>query len=454
MLIRLILKNFLSFKDETEFNLLPNKSQRLPHHKLTQNGIDFLRMSAIYGANGSGKSNMIKAMANLERFVMEGKIPDNTNQFKFKLSKENKELPISIGIEFFAKGKIYYYSLTFDTGVILQESLLESRKDEDILIFERDNSNEKQSIDFFKGYKDDPKNELFIQVLSEKLLQKNELLLSFLYSKYREDFEDVRASYSWFDKTLIIISADAIVEAIPHVLDSYSELMEFANDFLPTLNTGIQSLAVKRERFEDAIGEKNLRGAGVSDIMDKLKQNPNAISVIGNRQTGEQFALLLENEELTLKSIVANHLDDNGNEVEFGIKLESDGTQRLIDYIPAIYGIIEEECVYLIDEIERSIHPKTIKEIITKISHDVRAKGQLIFTTHESCLLDQEILRPDEIWFAQKSLDGASKLYPLSDFNIHHTANIENGYLNGRFGGIPFLSNLQDLNWHKYDISE
>jgi hypothetical protein len=88
-----------------------------------------------------------------------------------------------------------------------------------------------------------------------------------------------------------------------------------------------------------------------------------------------------------------------------------------------------------------------IKDIIRKISESENAKGQLIFTTHESCLLDQSIFRPDEIWFAQKDVEQATQLYPLSDFNIHKTANIENGYLDGRYGGIPFLSNLKDLNW-------
>ncbi len=150
---------------------------------------------------------------------------------------------------------------------------------------------------------------------------------------------------------------------------------------------------------------------------------------------------------------MTTHLNDKGEEVEFSIGMESDGTKRLIDYIPALNGIINDESVYLIDEIERSIHPITIKEIISKISLDSSAKGQLIFTTHESSLLDQDILRPDEIWFAQKDIDGSSKLYSLSDYNIHNTANIENGYLNGRYGGIPFLSNLRDLNWHKYEIS-
>jgi hypothetical protein len=104
-------------------------------------------------------------------------------------------------------------------------------------------------------------------------------------------------------------------------------------------------------------------------------------------------------------------------------------------------------CKYVVDEIERSIHPIMIKDIIRKLSESETAKGQLIFTTHESGLLDQSIFRPDEIWFAQKDAEQATQLYPLSDYNIHKTANIENGYLNGRYGGIPFLSNLKDLHW-------
>ena len=93
------------------------------------------------------------------------------------------------------------------------------------------------------------------------------------------------------------------------------------------------------------------------------------------------------------------------------------------------------------------MHPILIKDIIENLSNSETAKGQLVFTTHESCLLDQEILRPDEIWFAQKDEAQATQLYPLSDFNIHKTASIEKGYLNGRYGGIPFLANLKDLNW-------
>ncbi|MBU0487434.1 MAG: AAA family ATPase [Bacteroidetes bacterium] len=452
MLLRFIAKNIFSFKEETEFNLFPNKTQRLQHHKVKQNEFDVLRLSAIYGANGSGKSNLIKAISLLESMIEEGKINNDSSEIKFKLSDENKDIPISLGIEFYAKSKIYYYAITFDMDIVLSESLVESRKDIDILIFERSNESNTQTILFHDGYNVNEKNKFFVDVLAEKLLQKNELLLSFLNSKYKEEFIDVSNAYNWFDSTLVIIKPDAKPGGIAQILDTNRGINDFANIFFSNLNTGISKINVDKKKYEEFSGSADIR---ILDcILDDFKKGQNRLSVLTHSETGEEATLVYENGEVFVKRLVTSHSNDKGVDIEFSIGMESDGTKRLIDYIPALNGIINEDKVYLIDEIERSIHPITIKAIITKISFDQTAKGQLIFTTHESCLLDQEIFRPDEIWFAQKDVGGASKLYSLSDFNIHNTANIENGYLNGRYGGIPFLSNLHDLNWHKYEVSQ
>ncbi|MDI9365800.1 MAG: ATP-binding protein [Flavobacterium sp.] len=424
----------------------------MPHHKIKQNEFEILRLSAIYGANGSGKSNLIKSIALLESMVENGKLDTSLNDRKFKLNNLNEAIPTSIGIEFFSNDKAYYYTLTFDNDIILNETLLESKKNTDVLIFERNNENNIQTINFYDGYIESKKNKLFVEVLAEKILQKNEILLSFLNSKYKDEFIDVANAFSWFDTTLVIIHPDAKPSGLAHILDLNLDLKEFANNLIAKLNTGISKLNIERKKIEESI--ENLDKKKIKSIIDNLKKEPNLLSVITHSETGEEAILVHENNETYLKKIITTHLNNKGDGIEFSINLESDGTKRLIDYIPAFNGIINENRVYIIDEIERSIHPITIKEIITKISLDHLAKGQLIFTTHESCLLDQDILRPDEIWFAQKDIDGASKLYSLSDFNIHNTANIENGYLNGRYGGIPFLSNLKDLNWHKYEVSD
>lgn len=452
MLIRFVVKNLYSFSKETEFNLLPNKTQRLSHHKIRSNDIDFLRFSAIYGANGSGKSNLIKSVALLESMVEDGKLKTQLDELKFKLKTSYQNEPTSLGIEFLAKNKLYYYSLTFHKNEILNEYLAESSKDKDELIFERNFENKVQSVEFFESYYEDPKNKLFADVLAEKLIQKNELIITFLAKKYQEDFPSIKDVFDWFDTTLVIIRPDAKPGAIAHVLDLMPKKKDFAKDFICSLNTGISNLEIETNVFEEFVGKDEL--ASFKRIVDDFKDDPDMIRTLTNSETGEEISLVHENGELLTKRLVTSHLNHKGEGVDFNLGEESDGTKRLIEYMLAFESIINESKVYLIDEIERSIHPIMIKEIISKISHDQEANGQLIFTTHESNLLDQDILRPDEIWFVQKDVDGSSKLYSLSDFKIHNTIDIQNGYLSGRYGGIPFLSKLKDINWHKYEISE
>ena len=461
MLIRFIAKNLFSFDEETEFNVFPNKTQRLPHHKVKKNGIDILRLTAIYGANGAGKSNLIRSIWLLKLMIQESKVIDNFDDIKFKLSERNLQSPISVAIEFYHLSKIYYYTLTFDEGVILNEALYESKEDQDILIFERNIENNKQRIVFFGAYIKNEKNRLFVEVLAEKILQKNELLLSFLNAKYQTEFIDVSNVCHWFDKNLIILYPNSKPSGLPQEIDKNNDFKSFINNFISTLNVGISNISIAKGRLNDFLDSAGIIGEipiidekVIREFIDNIKKNPNQILNVENSKTGDEVTFVVENDEVISKRIIIAHSSKKGYPIPFFTNMESDGTKRLLDYLPALYQIINEEKVYLIDEIERSIHPLTIKEIMSKLSLDEAAKGQLIFTTHESCLLDQEILRPDEIWFAQKDIDGASKLYSLSDFNVHHTANIENGYLNGRYGGIPFLSNLKDLNWHKYEVLE
>lgn len=445
MLLRFIAKNIYSFKDETEFNLFPNKAQGLQHHKVKSGDFEFLRYSAIYGANGSGKSNLIKAISFLETLVKEGKLPSETEDIKFKLNDDNLKLPISLAIEFITESKPYFYAITFDGDKILYEYLAESNKTDDILVFERNSETEIQEIKFYEEYYKTDKEKLFAEVLSEKLIQKNELLITFLSKKYPEDFKAIRAAFDWFDETLVIIKPDAKPGNIAHILDKEPTIKAFANKFIPSLNTGISEIEIEKKKFEEFFSNNDIKLT--KRIINDLKNEPNKISLIVDRNTGEEITLAYENDEIVVKRLITKHKNSLGTNTDFNLDQESDGTKRLIDYIPAFKGIINDNKVYVIDEIERSIHPMTIKEIMTKLALDENVKGQLIFSTHESNLLDQSIFRTDEIWFAQKDFDGSSKIYSLSDFKIHNTINIENGYLKGRFGGIPFLGNLKDLNW-------
>lgn len=443
MLIRFQVKNLYSFEEETEFNLLTNDSEHLPHHKKHCNGVDFLRLSAIYGANASGKSNFVRAIGLLQNIVKKGKIIDEVSDYKFKLSKEALTKPISLAIELLSNSKMYYYTLTFDQKKILNETLVETFKDkEDRIVFERSLTNERQEIPFIESEVKNEKERMFLELLSDKLLSKDELLLTFLTQKYPNEYADINNVFEWFSDVLIVLNSNFKIRGIAHKFDTDDSTTMFANAFIPTLGTGIQKIDIQKREIVGQGNEMNY-------LKDNIKNDQEQLFTNTNPDTGEEITFVMEeNDKIFAKRIFTEHLDKEGHKVFFPFGWESDGTKRLLEYTPLINGVINAEVVFVVDEIERSIHPMMIKELIRKISSDTSAQGQLIFTTHESCLLDQEILRTDEIWFTQKDKGGATHMYSLSDFNISNTANIEDGYLNGRYGGIPFLSNLKELNWH------
>ena len=155
---------------------------------------------------------------------------------------------------------------------------------------------------------------------------------------------------------------------------------------------------------------------------------------------------------MVVKQLKTEHENKEGETIQFDLSEESDGSRRLIDYLPFLILTLAGDNTFIIDEIERSIHPLLIKEIVEKFSTDNTTKGQIIFTTHESNLLDQQIFRQDEIWFVEKDSSGSSDLYSLCEFKEHNTKDIRKGYLNGRYGSIPFLANLKDLNWGNDDF--
>ncbi|WP_315061137.1 ATP-binding protein [Capnocytophaga leadbetteri] len=452
MLIRFQIKNLYSFEEETEFNLLTNDSELLPHHKKHANGVDFLRMTAIYGANASGKSNFVKAIALLQESVKRGKIIDNPNDCKFKLSEEALTKPISLGIELLSNSKMYYYTLTFEHNQILNEALIETFKEgEDRVVFERSLVEGIQQIPFVGGNVKDEKERIFLELLSEKLLSKEELLLTFLAQKYPNEYADINNVVSWFSKTLIVLTSNFKTRGITHYFDVNENVRLFIHNYLSNLSAGIENVFIETNRIEETF--PNINDKTKKEFINKLKKESDKGIAFYDEYTREEVAIVLnEDDTLSTKRLFTEHLGRNGYKERFPLRLESDGTKRLLEYAPLISDVINNERVYIVDEIERSIHPMMIKELIKKISSDTTAKGQLIFTTHESCLLDQEILRPDEIWFTQKDMGGATQMYSLSDFNISNTATVENDYLNGRYGGIPFLSNLKELNWHTDDI--
>ena len=441
MLLRLIAENITSFKDAVEFNTFPSsKSHSHENHKITCGHATALRMSAIYGANGAGKSNLLQALNLLQMLVKAETVRkiDFYDELAFKLDAQYADKPSELAIEFCYNDNVFYYHIEFTTEEILLEELFLSKRSKDIELFVRKGVEISINSDYVgKGI-----SEQFQDALN-RLVRPDMLLLSFLGKYYSNESPLVVNAYQWFVKNLHLVLPDTYHAFVPHMMDTDPTFSDLVNTTLPELRTGIEKVVVKKE----LIAEEDVKSGRMMQLVKQAKEHPGEPQSTRNRYTDDVVNVIYENGNIYIKTLVAIHKNLDGSDVEIPLHDESDGTRRLIEYMPLLYAVIHDSMVYVIDEIERSIHPIMIKDIVRKLSESETAKGQLIFTTHESGLLDQNIFRPDEIWFAQKDAEQATQLYPLSDFNIHKTANIENGYLNGRYGGIPFLSNLKDLHW-------
>ena len=441
MLLRLIAENLTSFKEAVEFNTFPSsKSHSHENHKITCGHATALRMSAIYGANGAGKSNLLQALNLLQTLVKTETLRkiDFNDDPTFKLDSQCSGKPSGLAVEFYYNNNVFYYHVEFTLEEIVLEELLLSKKSKDIPLFTR----KRTDISIDSNYIGKGISEQFQDAL-KRLVRPDMLLLSFLGKYYSSESPLVVDAYQWFMKNLQLVLPDMFHGFVPHMIDTDSDFSELVNRTLPELKTGIDKVIVRKE----LIAEEDVKSGKLMQLVKQAKEHPGEPQTTRNRFTDDVVNVIFEDGNVYLKTLVAVHRNLDGSEVEMSLHDESDGTRRLIEYMPLLYAIIQKDMVYAVDEIERSIHPIMIKDIVRKLSESTTAKGQLIFTTHESGLLDQNIFRPDEIWFAQKDAEQATQLYPLSDFNIHKTANIENGYLNGRYGGIPFLSNLKDLHW-------
>ena len=457
MLIRFIVENVFSFGDRKEFTTIPNsRLKTLQNHKYDIDGFDVLKISSIYGANGAGKSNLIKSLLVLKNLVTEKKIPFRPKCPTFKFNSPEDDKLQTIVIEFIEAGTAFCYGLELlDNRIVTEELYLSGLgKAEDKLLFERKTDQaEETKIKFLPDFEKDAKSQILKAVLLEEFVKADKPVLRLLAHRENPYFNDVKKAFHWFERTLEVITPDSRSIALVNKIERNSEFRKYSEEVMNSLHIGITSLAPLKQEAKDFFKHEELEF--IEELTKELDESPDKMIALRQRGYGGEVILTKENGKLWVKTLKVGHTGRNKKSVLFELDEESDGTIRLLDFLPAFHGLVNTEKVFVIDEIERSIHPLLVKELVRKFSLDPDTKGQLIFTTHESNLLDQEIFRQDEIWFAEKNKKGSTDLYSLNDFKKEHkTIDIRKGYLNGRYGSIPFLGNLQDLNWHQDDTKK
>lgn len=446
MLIRFTAENIFSFNKETEFNMLAGDIRRHPDHLVKFPNIELLKSAVIYGANGAGKSNLLRALELLYEIVNEGSIKTAPLNNYFKLG-QNEKHPTTLEVEFVYDKVGYAYGISYHAGTVKEEWLyrLHYGKKDDELIFERKTNHKgKETLKLASKYTKSPKDKLLIELYEEDLLKPDSL---FIHQAKDKKFKEVTAAFEWITQNIAIISPKTKNFNFIKSLLVSTQFKSFVNETISSFDTGIQEIDVRSIPFNRYFGEDDIRER---DRVLKAIQNGEYLTV----GSTEDAIALMENGVPIVKKIVSYHVNEKGEKVEFELSEESDGTLRLIDFIPFLYLLVLAPISIFIDEIDQSLHPSLLKDFITKVQQIPNKKGQLIITTHESNLLDLDLFRQDEIWFAEKNKNGESQFYPLSDFNVRPDLDIRKGYLSGRFGAIPFLANLKDLNWDKYAEKE
>ncbi|WP_215242164.1 AAA family ATPase [Dyadobacter helix] len=442
MLVRFVVSNFLSFDSEVEFNMLASSFKGHKHHVYRFGKVDVLRAAAIYGANGAGKSNLIKAIEFLQNAVELGGISQSVNDKKFKLKEANKELPMSFELEVIHNKKIYSYGVSFNRLFIVNEWLYEVNVNfEDKLLFERSvNKLGRSTLKIIDKFNKTPKQKLLIELMEENLLKPNELFLGKADEIKIKEFQQVRDIIL---NKIVIIHPGSKYQGLIRQLVKSEDFHIFTNNLLKSLDTGVVSLGIEEIEIDKFFGEENekIKLEIIQDLTSEVE------SVILTTKSGDVM-VTMDKGRYVVKRPIAEHLNGDNQIVPFVLNDESDGTQRLLDLVPAVRGILKEDITFFIDEIDQSLHTTLLKALIDKVLAEELTRGQIIFTTHESNLLDLDIFRQDEIWFAEKNAKvGNSQLYSLSEFKPRYDLDIRKGYLKGRFGAIPFVANLDDLNW-------
>ena len=454
MLIRFNVKNFLSFAEREdggseEFSMIAGKVRNKKEHVYDNEKIKLLKFAAIYGANASGKSNLVKAMDYMRRIVLFG-FPVGYTDMYCKVDEANREkasyfeVEIMLGDKYFAYG----FETILNQGKYISEWLVELTSDNrEKLIFSRniedgtfeigDTLRDKGLIEKLKMYAEDIQEDSEVLFLS--IMNKNKKTL---YQQYDEAavFQDV---YRWIKVNLDINYPNTLISDYSYLAER--ENVEEIYRMISAFGTGITGFKMVDVAPEKVLGNipKAIRESILSEIEKKtveMKNDENAkgFSVV-MRSSKDFFILTIDrNEKVECKTIKFSHGKEN---VLFNISEESDGTIRILDLLVVLLS--EENKTYVIDELDRCLHPSlTYKFVDTFLQLAAKRNIQLIVTTHESRLLDFDLLRRDEIWFVNKRNSGESDMYSLEEYNTRFDQKIDKAYLEGRYGGVPIFSTV------------
>lgn len=417
MLIQFQVANYRSFKEPEIFSMVAAKISSKDKSIDVNNVInlsdnpDLLTSAAIYGANASGKSNLITAMRFMKTFVLNSLQDFQADEVigvePFRLSEETIDLPSSFEIVFILDDRRYRYGFEVDTEKVVSEWLYHVPSSRETRLFERNGENISISSAFREG-----KTELFA------LTRHNALFLSVvaqfngeLSRKILRWFRGLGISSGLNDRSYRLYTIQNLEK------DRYRDEII---DFVRRLDLGISDIEIEHEITDY---QQSLPGFGVEPrpiTRSVVKTAHRKFDIEGKPSTIENFNLDLH---------------------------ESEGTRKLFAFAGPIIDTLQSGKILIVDELDARLHPLITCAIID-LFNSVRNnphRAQLVFTTHDTNLLSNKLFRRDQIWFAEKDKKGATHLYSLVEFKVRNDASFEKDYVSGRYGAIPFIGDLSKV---------
>ena len=423
MIQELKIKNFLSFKEEVVFSFEATADKTLEDYYIhgPVPGVRLLKLALVYGANASGKSNLINAFGFLKSFIFE--IPENKeesidfNAFAFDDSMDEKG---GFELVFYTGSVKYNYNVELDQHQIYKESLSFYPGTQPAIIFER-HLDKKRGISIIKFGPKIKTSKVVQEGISLKTLRNSSVFAA--YSQVNASIPEIEAIYNWFkDKFLSPINP-------------YTSLTEFSDAHIKS-NPDIKKQALKFIRKADF---------NISDISFKERIEPvpeHILKLIDTAPIPNSEIELIKKEKVfhIETTVFEHHIKKNGKDLYYQLPMErqSRGTQRFYGMSAPFFIALEQNAFLPIDEIGSSLHPLLVKYFIKEflLKSD---SAQTIITTHNMSILNEkDILRKDAIWFTEKEEDGSTELYSASDFNdFRKELSYFNYYKLGKFGAVP-----------------
>lgn len=454
MIVSFSVSNFRSFHQEQTLNLVA--SNKIADHRsghlsaIPGSDEKVLRAAVLYGANGAGKSNLFRAVQFLRSLALRTRERDaRLPRSPFRLGDDSGGVT-EFDIQFVANEKLYRYGCRIDDLHVLDEWLLDLSRARKRLLFERTTDPDGSvRVVLGPGTRNDSKLQAMVQIGGRR----NQTFLSGIESALEPDDQvsEIRNVLQWWDTGLVLIGPSDSYPDLDGRLANDAAFAEFASSYLRNSTTGVDRIRAIASEISEAEFRALLPREFPSDLLEKIltQSGPELTEEVGINVTPGTVlkAELRGGKKFTRTVIQSEHLGLDGSAIPFEIQEESDGTRRLLNLTPSLFGLSTEGGCYFIDEIDRSLHPLLVREFVDFFLRKCAGSNrQLLVTTHETGLLDQDLLRRDEIWFAEKDPRGATHLYSLLDFKkVRKDLELRKGYLQGRFGAIPFLGGMESL---------